>query len=43
MQETLEAADMEKLVDENKVDWKGRRADKLKYGGMRAAVLILGE
>ncbi|XP_014517448.2 protein NRT1/ PTR FAMILY 4.5-like [Vigna radiata var. radiata] len=32
---------MEKLVDENKVDWKGRRADKLKYGGMRAAVLIL--
>jgi len=30
------------MVDENKEDWKGRRADKLKYGGMRAAVLILG-
>ncbi|XP_027931642.1 protein NRT1/ PTR FAMILY 4.6-like [Vigna unguiculata] len=29
------------MVDENKEDWKGRRADKLKYGGMRAAVLIL--
>ncbi|KOM53627.1 hypothetical protein LR48_Vigan09g228600 [Vigna angularis] len=41
MQEKLEAVDIEKLVDENKVDWKGRRADKLKYGGMRAAVLIL--
>ncbi|CAI8590945.1 unnamed protein product [Vicia faba] len=29
------------LVDENKVDWKGRSALKFKYGGMRVALLIL--
>ncbi|TKY71903.1 NRT1/ PTR FAMILY 4.6 [Spatholobus suberectus] len=29
------------LVDENKVDWKGRRALKFKYGGMIASLLIL--
>ncbi|QCD76916.1 solute carrier family 15 [Vigna unguiculata] len=42
MQERLVVVSIEKqMVDENKEDWKGRRADKLKYGGMRAAVLIL--
>ncbi|KAK7306453.1 hypothetical protein VNO77_44394 [Canavalia gladiata] len=29
------------VVDENKVDWKGRRALKFKYGGMLASLLIL--
>lgn len=31
------------LVDENKVDWKGRSALKFKYGGMKVALLILGK
>ncbi|XP_028189529.1 protein NRT1/ PTR FAMILY 4.6-like [Glycine soja] len=35
-----EEAEIE-LVDENKVDWKGRQALKFKYGGMSASVLIL--
>jgi len=39
MQEKLEVVD---VVDENKEDWKGRRALKLEYGGMSAAVLVLG-
>ncbi|PNX64201.1 nitrate transporter, partial [Trifolium pratense] len=29
------------LVDGNKVDWKGRSALKFKYGGMKAAFLML--
>ncbi|KAK7412505.1 hypothetical protein VNO78_03969 [Psophocarpus tetragonolobus] len=29
------------LVDENKVDWRGRRALKFQYGGMTASLLIL--
>ncbi|AES64052.1 putative proton-dependent oligopeptide transporter family, major facilitator superfamily [Medicago truncatula] len=29
------------LVDGNKVDWKGRSALKFKYGGMKAALLML--
>ncbi|KAK7303025.1 hypothetical protein RJT34_13924 [Clitoria ternatea] len=29
------------LVDENKVDWKGRKALKFKYGGFTASLLIL--
>lgn len=31
------------LVDGSKVDWKGRSALKFKYGGMKAALLILGK
>lgn len=47
MQEKSEVVDVKEeaeieLVDENKVDWKGRRALKFKYGGMCASVLILG-
>jgi len=47
MQEKPEVVDVKEeadfqLVDENKVDWKGRRALKFKYGGMCASVLILG-
>ncbi|KAG4948589.1 hypothetical protein JHK82_041770 [Glycine max] len=46
MQEKPEVVDVKEeadfqLVDENKVDWKGRRALKFKYGGMCASVLIL--
>lgn len=39
----VEAAELHQLVDGNKVDWKGRSALKFKYGGMTAAVLILGK
>jgi len=40
--EQLELVDVEQLVDENKEDWKGRKALKFRYGGMGAAVLVLG-
>jgi hypothetical protein len=47
MQEKAEFVDMKleaelQLVDGNKVDWKGRSALKFKYGGMKAALLMLG-
>ncbi|XP_029124955.1 protein NRT1/ PTR FAMILY 4.5 [Cajanus cajan] len=46
MQEKSEAVDVKEevefqLVDENKVDWKGRRALKFKYGGITASLFIL--
>lgn len=48
MQDKSEFVDMKleaelQLVDGNKVDWKGRSALKFKYGGMKAAVLMLGK
>ncbi|XP_004486281.2 protein NRT1/ PTR FAMILY 4.5-like [Cicer arietinum] len=39
--EKSEYGDRNQLVDGNKVDWKGRSALKFKYGGMKAAFLIL--
>lgn len=47
MKEKFEVVDSKveaeiQLVDENKVDWKGRTALKFKYGGMKASLLILG-
>lgn len=43
MQEKSEYGDRNQLVDGNKVDWKGRSALKFKYGGMKAAFLILSK
>jgi len=42
MQGKLEVVNVEQLVDENKEDWKGRKAIKFRHGGMSAAVLVLG-
>jgi hypothetical protein len=48
MQDKSEFVDMKlveglQLVDGNKVDWKGRSALKFKYGGMKAAFIMLGK